>query len=204
MRSCNRKYMIFASISLFAACSSPKPGTPEFVRTQEQDQQKAAVKNVETAILKIPAWMLNPPQDINSIFTTGEGISPRMQMAIDVAEGMARRDLAFRLGGLVSAKIGQIADQTGTATDIEVQEALISVAKTVAIEKNVAGYVREKVELAAEGANYKAFVLLRLPIGEANKIAAEQIKKSKVLDGKLRTSKAFQDLEQEIEKAKQR
>jgi len=204
MRSSKRKYMVLASISLFAACSSPKPGTPEFVRTQEQDQQKTAVKNVEIAISKTPVWMLNPPQDINSIFTTGEGISPRMQMAIDVAEGMARRDLAFRLGGLVSAKIGQIAEQTGTATDIEVQEALNSVSKTVAIEKNVAGYVREKVELAAEGTNYKAFVLLRLPIGEANKIAADQIKKSKVLDNKLRASKAFQDLEQEIEKAKQR
>ena len=204
MKIFTRQQIALASISLLAACSSPKPGSPESVRAQEQEQQKTAVKNVETAISKTPAWMLNPPQDINSIFTTGEGISPRMQLAIDVAEGMARRDLAFRLGGLVSAKISQIAEQTGTATDIEVQEALNSVTKTAAMEKNVAGYVREKVELAAEGANYKAFVLLRLPIGEANKIAADQIKKSKVLDTKLRASKAFQDLEQEIESARKR
>ena len=204
MRIFTQQQIALVSISLLAACSSPKPGTPEFVQTQEQEQQKTAVKNVETGISKTPAWMLNPPQDINSIFTTGEGISPRMQLAIDVAEGMARRDLALRLGGLVSLKIEQIANLTDTAKTIEVRQELDAAIKTAAMEKNVAGYVREKVELAAEGANYRAFVLLRLPIGEANKIAADQIKKNTVLNNKLSASKAFQDLEKEIESARKR
>ena len=70
---------------LLAACSSPKPGTPEFVQKQEVEKQSAAVKNVEKSISKAPAWILNPPQDANAIYTTGEGVSPRMQLAIDIA-----------------------------------------------------------------------------------------------------------------------
>jgi len=46
--------------------------------------------------------------------------------------------------------------------------------------------------------------LLRYPLGESNKVVADQVKKSKVLDTKLRASKAFQDLEQEIEAARKR
>ena len=42
--------------AILAACSSPKPGTPEYVRKQEEEQQKTAVKNVETAISKTPSW----------------------------------------------------------------------------------------------------------------------------------------------------
>jgi hypothetical protein len=198
---------LFGALSalLLAACSSPKPGTPEFAQKQEAEQQQAAVKNVEKSISKVPAWILNPPQDANgTIYTTGEGVSPRMQLAIDIAEGAARRDLAIRLGGVVSTKITQFAEQTGTAADIDVQDAISSATKTVALDKNVGGYVREKVELLSEGSNYKAFVLLRLPVGEANKVAADQVRKSKVLDTKLRASKAFQDLEQEIEAARKR
>jgi hypothetical protein len=189
---------------LLAACSSPKPGTPEFAQKQETEQKAAAVKNVEKSIAKAPAWITSPPQDANAIYSTGEGVSPRMQMAIDIAEGVARRDLAVKLGGVVSTKINQFAEQTGTASDIEVQDAISSATKTVALEKNVSGYIREKVELLPEGSNYKAFVLLRLPIGDANRVAADQVKKSRVLDTKLRASKAFQDLEQEIEAARKR
>jgi hypothetical protein len=198
-------FLIIGALStmLLSACSSPKPGTPEFVQKQEAEKQTAAVKNVEKSIAKAPAWIISPPQDANAIYTTGEGVSPRMQLAIDIAEGVARRDLAVRLG-VVSTKITQFAEQTGTAADLDVQDAISSATKTVAIDKNVAGYVRDKVELMSEGSNYKAFVLLKLPIGEANKVAADQVRKSKVLDTKLRASKAFQDLEQEIEAARKR
>jgi hypothetical protein len=59
-------------------------------------------------------------------------------------------------------------------------------------------------EIIAEGKNFRAFALIRYPIGDANKIVADQVKKSKVLDTKLKASKAFQDLEQEIEAARKR
>ncbi len=204
MRFFTRKQIALASITLLAACSSPKPGSPEFVRTQEQDQQKAAVKNVETTISKTPSWVLQPPQDANAIYTSGTEASPDMQMAMDMAVLSAKRALAFQLGARTSAMMKDFAGQTGNGSDSDVVREIDRVTKSVAAEVNVAGYIREKSEIIAEGKNFRAFALLRYPIGDANKIVADQIKKSKVLDTKLKASKAFQDLEQEIESARKR
>ena len=204
MRIFTRKQIALASITLLAACSSPKPGSPEFVRTQEQDQQKAAVKNVETTISKTPSWVLQPPQDANAIYTSGTEASPDMQMAMDMAVLSAKRALAFQLGARTSAMMKDFAGQTGNGSDSDVVREIDRVTKSVAAEVNVAGYIREKSEIIAEGKNFRAFALLRYPIGDANKIVADQIKKSKVLDTKLKASKAFQDLEQEIESARKR
>jgi hypothetical protein len=204
MRS--KSFWLVGSLStlLLAACSSPKPGTPEFVQKQEVEQQKAAVKNVENAISKTPTWYTQPPQDANAIFTTGTEASPDMQMAMDMAVLSAKRNLAFQLGARTSAMMKDFAGQTGTAGDAEVSREIDRVTKSVAADINVAGFIREKSEIIAEGKNYRAFALIRYPIGESNKIIADQIKRSKVLDTRLRASKAFQDLEQEIEAARKR
>jgi hypothetical protein len=204
MKHHTHRYIALASIALLAACSTPKPGTPDFVRSQEQDQQKTAVKNVENAISKTPAWYVQPPQDINAIYTTGTESSPDMQMAMDMAVLSAKRALAFQLGARTSSKMTDYAGQTGSSGDADVVREIERVTKSVATEVNLAGFIREKSEIIAEGKNYRAFALLRYPIGESNKIVADQIKKSKVLDTKLKSSKAFQDLEQEIENAKKR
>lgn len=199
------KYIVSViGATLLAACSTPKPGSSEYVRKQEEEQQKAAVKNVETAVSKMPSWYMQPPQDANAIFTAGSESSPDMQMAIDSAANSARRALAFQLGAKTSAMMKDFAGQTGTAGDAEVVREIDRVTKTVAADINIAGYIREKSEVIAEGKNYRAFVLLRYPLGESNKVIADQVRKSKVLDTKLRASKAFQDLEQEIEAAKKR
>lgn len=204
MRS--KSFWLVGSLStlLLAACSSPKPGSPEAAQKQEAEQQKAAVKNVENAISKTPTWYTQPPQDANAIFTTGTEASPDMQMAMDMAVLSAKRNLAFQLGARTSAMMKDFAGQTGTAGDAEVSREIDRVTKSVAADINVAGFIREKSEIIAEGKNYRAFALIRYPIGESNKIVADQIKRSKVLDTRLRASKAFQDLEQEIEAARKR
>ncbi|MEK0435728.1 MAG: hypothetical protein RL369_1777 [Pseudomonadota bacterium] len=197
---------LFGALSalLLAACSSPKPGTPEFAQKQEAEQQKTAVKNVESAISKTPTWFVQPPQDANALYTTGTEASPDMQMAMDMAVLSAKRALAFQLGARTSAMMKDFAGQTGTAGDAEVSREIDRVTKSVAADINLAGFTREKSEIIAEGKNYRAFTLLRYPIGESNKVVADQVKRSKVLDTRLRASKAFQDLEQEIEAARKR
>lgn len=204
MRSKSFRLVGSLSTLLLAACSSPKPGSPEAVQKQEAEQQKAAVKNVENAISKTPTWYVQPPQDANAIFTTGTEASPDMQMAMDMAVLSAKRNLAFQLGARTSAMMKDFAGQTGTAGDAEVSREIDRVTKSVAADINVAGFIREKSEIIAEGKNYRAFALIRYPIGESNKVVADQIKRSKVLDTRLRASKAFQDLEQEIEAARKR
>ncbi len=204
MRKNTKIALCTLATAVVAACSSPKPGSPEYVRKQEEEQQKTAVKKVEAAISKTPSWYVQPSQDANAIYTTGTESSPDMQMAMDMAVLSAKRALAFQLGAKTSAMMKDFAGQTGTGGDAEVVREIDRVTKSVAADINLAGFIREKSEIIAEGKSYRAFVLIRYPIGESNKVVADQIKKSKVLDSKLRASKAFQDLEQEIEAARKR
>jgi hypothetical protein len=46
--------------------------------------------------------------------------------------------------------------------------------------------------------------LLRYPVGEANRVVADQVKKSQILDTKVRAAQAFQELEREIEAARKK
>lgn len=201
----NRTHLASAALALaLAACSSPKPGTPEFVQKKEDEQQKAAVKAVEQSVAKVPAWVAQPPESPNAWYEIGVESSTDMQMAMDMAILSAKRSLAFRLAGRVSAMMKNGASQTGTSEDPVVVNEIDRVAKIVATDVNIAGFVREKQEIQQDGKKYKVFVLLRYPLGESNKVIADQVKKSAILDAKVRASKAFQELEQEIEAAKKK
>jgi hypothetical protein len=186
------------------ACASPKPGTPEFVAVKEVEQQKAAVAAVTQSIAKAPAWFLQPPVDTNTLYAAATESSPDMQMSMDMALLSAKRALAGSLGERVSSKMTDFASQTGSGNDVEVVKEIERVTKSVTTDVNVAGHVREKSEVIQEGRNYRTYVLLRYPVGENNRVVADLVKKSAVLDTKIRAAKAFQDLEREIELAKKK
>jgi hypothetical protein len=201
----NQTHIATAALALaLVACSSPKPGTPEFVQKKEDEQQKTAVKAVEQSIAKTPSWYLQPPVDSNVLYVAATESSTDMQMAVDIAMLSAKRALAEQLGARVSAKMTDFASQSGQVSDSQVIKEIERVTKSVTADINVAGYVREKSEILQDGSRYRAYVLLRYPVGENNKVIADQVKKSAVLDAKVRASKAFQDLEQEIEAAKKK
>jgi len=193
-----------ALVLMLAACASPKPGTPEFVAVKEVEQQKVAVQAVTQSIAKAPAWFLQPPVDANALYAAATESSPDMQMSMDAAMLSAKRALAGYLGDRISSKMTDFAAQTGSGSDVTVIKEIERVTKSVSADVNVAGHVREKSEVLQEGRNYRTFVLLRYPVGENNRVLADQVKKSAVLDTKIRAAKAFQDLEREIDLAKKK
>ena len=196
--------LCFLVVVGLVACAAPSPGTPEFVQKKEDEQQKTALKNVEKTVAKAPLWYMQPPSDVNAIYVAASESSTDMQLAMDVAVLSAKRALAGQLGDRISTKMTDFASQSGVGGDSQVVKEIERVTKSVATDVNVAGYVRERSEIMQEGTKYRAFVLLRYPVGESNKVIADQVKKSAVLDAKVRASKAFQDLEQEIEAAKKK
>ncbi len=147
------------------ACSSPKPGTPEFVQKKEEEQQKAAVKTVEQSLSATPAWYSKNPVDANSLYAKATEVSTNRQMAVDKAMHLARKELAQQLGARVSAKIKDFATESGRANDDDFQMEVERVGQSVALDVNLAGYVRENDDVVAEGTKYRTFVMLRYPVG---------------------------------------
>ena len=92
--------------------------------------------------------------------------------------------------------------QVGSNDDNQVTKEIERVTTNVITEVNLAGFTREKSELIPQGKGYRTYVLLRYPLGDSNRMIVDQMKKSAVLDAKLRASEAFKELEKEIESAK--
>ena len=204
MQRMKSTYALILIALITTACSTPKPGTPDFVAKQEDERQKAALKSVDQSISKMPSWYTQPPVDANALYAAASESSPDMQMSMDAAILSAKRQLANSLGARVSELMNNYALQTGTGNDAQVVQEISRVAKSVTTDINLAGFVREKSEVIQEGRNFRSFVLLRYPVGEANRVVADQVKKSQILDTKVRAAQAFQELEREIEAARKK
>ena len=58
----------------------------------------------------------------------------------------------------------------------------------------------EKKEIQPEKGIYRAYVLMRLPLGKANKMLLDEIKKNKELYNQSQFKKMYEELEKEIPK----
>jgi hypothetical protein len=177
--------LVLASAALLAGCATPpEPGTP------------AAI---QASVDEAPSWFTAPPKDANSLFAPGTASSADMQMAMDKATLSAKRQLADVLKGSLSSRMKDFISESGSDMDPVVTRESERITSNLITETNLAGYSRSQSKLVPQGSVYRAYVLLQYPMGNANRILVDRVKQDKVMESKLRASKAFQELEQEIQ-----
>tara|TARA_R110000824_G_scaffold73205_2_gene186462 strand:+ start:1913 stop:2575 length:663 start_codon:yes stop_codon:yes gene_type:complete len=194
---------LMASVSTLAlvlnACASqePKPmaETPEVI-------YKTAKVNAAVSI--IPSWYNEMPEKKGSIFTVGAATAPDLQFAVDVATINAKVVLADRINGKLKsmtkswmAKLGQ------TDVDATVMMEIEKVSKNVIANVDVAGYNPVKVDVFPAGTQYRAFVLLEYSDKEAAKIIFNRLRKDRMVYSRLRSNKAWKELEAEVTKSEE-
>ena len=206
LHSLNKAFISFGLISLLAGfvsgCASPTPGSPEAVYEKEQMKEEARVEATEQSVDELPSWFLNLPKEEHSVFAAGTATSPDLQLAMDKSTLNAKRTLADRINSLLSSKMKEFVTESGQGEDSVVISEAERVTTNLITEVNVAGYAQEDAKVLPQGNQYRAYVLLRYPVGKANGLLLDQVKKNRVLEGKLRSSKAFTDLEAEIKRAR--
>ena len=194
---------LMASVSTLAlvlsACASqePKPlaETPEVI-------YKTA--KVNAAISVVPDWYKEMPEKKGSIFTIGSATAPDLQFAVDIATLNAKVVLADRINGKLKsmtkswmAKLGQ------TDVDATVMMEIEKVSKNVIANVDVAGYNPVKVDVFPSGTQYRAFVLLEYSDKEAAKIIFNRMRKDRMVYSRLRSNKAWKELEAEVTKSEE-
>lgn len=196
-----RMLMLVALVSagtVLGACTTPKPGTPEAERAAMEERKDA----VGDTVGDIPSWFIAPPQEAGALFATGTSTSGDLQLAMDKAVLNAKRSLADVVNSSISSKMKEFLTETGSGEDTEVLSEVERITSNLITETNVAGYSRVKADIIPSGTQYRAYVLLRFPLGEANRILVKQVKDNKLVEARVRASKAFQELEQDIINAK--
>ena len=191
---------LMASVSILAlglvGCGATEPTPfPETAMTK----YKAA--KVEAALSVVPDWYKKMPEKKGSIFTIGTATAPDLQLSVDIATLNAKVVLADRINGRLKAmtkswiaKLGQSDVDATVMTEIE------KVAKNVIANVDVAGYNIVEVSLAPSGTQYRAFVLLEYSDKEAQKILMNRLRKDRMIYSRVRSTKAWKELELEVEK----
>ena len=195
---------LMASVSVLAlvlgACASkePKPmaETPEVI-------YKTA--KVNAAVTVVPDWYKEMPEKEGSIFTVGAAVAPDLQFAVDIATMNAKVVLADRINGKLKsltkswmAKLGQTDVDASVMTEIE------KVSKNVIANVDVSGYSPNKVDVFPSGTQYRAFVLLEYSDKEAAKIIFNRMRKDRLVYSRLRSNKAWKELEAEVYKSEKK
>ena len=193
---------------MLGACSSNKvvetamTVPPISVVDAETYVYKSKVVNEQIEI--IPDWFKKMPEDENAIYSTGTAATTDLQLSIDLAVLNAKTTLADRINGRVRsqtksfvAKIGN--EEVGSSVLSEVEKAT----KNIIADVDVAGYKVSETEVVSNGPKYRAYVLLEYSDKEANKIILNRLRKDRMLLSKIRSTKAWEELDNSVTEQKE-
>ena len=197
------KIMLLGAVALLGACSSNKTVEtmtnvpPNSIVDTETYVYKAKV--VEEQIEIIPDWFKKMPDSDTAIYSTGTAATSDLQLSIDLAVLNAKTTLADRINGRVRsqtksfvAKIGN--EEIGSSVLSEVEKAT----KNIIADVDVAGYKVSETEIVSNGPKYRAYVLLEYSDKEANKIIMNRLRKDRMLLSKIRSTKAWEELDNSV------
>ena len=185
-----------AAVAL-TACSNNEKITKAVVIEEQREM-------VEEQINRMPKWFTKIPVKDESIFAVGTAVTPDLQLSYDIAVLNAKTTLADRINGKVRSQTKNFIAKVGsTDLDVATLNEVEKVTKNIIADVDVAGYAVSEAEVFPDGTQYRAFVLLEYNDLEANKIIVNRLRKDRLLYSKLRSNKAFKELDEAVDGVKE-
>ena len=194
------KRLIIASavLTVLVGCSTTAPQVakeiPSPTPAVTKDQPIAAAGKVESPMtIDLPNWYIKPPASTDEyIFFAGTGYSSDLAMSREKALLDSQMKLADTLNGAINAMIKQQkSDSTGSVVS---DKTSITVKKVIA-NTVMTGYMIEDTKILSENRNYRTFILVRYPIGDANRLLKAQLQQKQSM-----SSSSDDSLQKELDK----
>ncbi len=197
--------LVFAVVALASGCSTTKTAEPAVTAQPVAVAAKPVAPalapqeaSAQRVIDNVPEWFVEVPKKDNAIYAVGDGVSGSLSGAI----GNARAN-AFE--GICQAAGGKVRSQTKVFRQ-DTEQSSVSVTTTairnICPDVDVTGATVEKRSVIRDGNRFRAYVLVSLPLGEANTLArtkqADRITE-RALDARDRE---FKELDQVVEQPK--
>ncbi len=146
-----------------------------------------------------PAWFIQLPESTNEmVFAAATATSVDEQMAYSKARMFAEQKLVEQTRAVIRTQTKSYRNDTGAA--------MVESFETV-VRKNANGELigaqRVDSQVTFDGRQYKVYVLLRLPLGDANVLAKEREAAKLRREAELRSGRAQQDLDRAVDAEKQ-
>jgi hypothetical protein len=155
-------------------------------------------KAVKQTLSETPKWYDKPPRDDDHLYAASTATSQDLQMAVDKAKQDAMVNLGTQFEANVRGLFQRFQEETGLAGDSQFIEESTRTSE-VLVDEVLIG-VREKDKaMKQEGNTYRAYILMELPIGEANLALAERLRQNEYLYTRVRATEAYKELERKIE-----
>ena len=186
-------------VGLGACAKNPNP-----LAVIDTPMIKYKTEKVEAAVKQMPKWFTKLPTEANKIYSVGASSSPDLQLSIDMATLNAKYTLADRINGKLDGMMKTFITRLGTDEDISAttMSEVEKVVKNVIASVDVAGYNPKEIEVFPSGTQFRAFVLLEYSDAEARKIIMNRMMKDKLVYSKIKSTNAFKDLQNEVNKSK--
>ena len=188
--------MLATACAALSACSQTKSVSVLEKHIPETYAEKVEVVKEQVAI--IPEWYLTPPKNEDAIYSSGTSASPDLQLSMDIAILNAKTTLADRINGRVRSKTKSFISRIGGDVDAAILQEVQKATTNLIADVDVAGYRVDKSTVLVNGTNYRSYVLLEYSDDEANKIIMNRLRKDRILLSKIRSTKAFQDLDKSV------
>jgi hypothetical protein len=176
-------------VASLAACGTFSSKDPYERRADEVREQRE--KLVERSLDKAPKWMTELPQSTGAVYAAGTAVSGDFSMADDKAKTIALGKICIAAGGTVDkqSKVFIMDTQNGSTEASEM--AIRSMCQNV----DVTGAVVHDIKRMSEGGRYRTYILVALPVGEANQLRQQKVNEQLARTSEARSREAFRELD---------
>jgi hypothetical protein len=183
--------VVLPFVAALTACGTFETSTKVNLKAPEFGDSHETGKEV-----KYPDWFTEKEKD-DALYAVASEYSKDFQFAVDKSMLSAKRELASNFSSHVSAMLKDYAAEVGELDSAVIRE-IDRTTKMVVSQVNLVGVQRTKYRVQYEKDGYRAFVKLRYATDESNKLLLAEVKKNRQLNAKLQASKAFKELEAEV------
>lgn len=142
-------------------------------------------------VVRAPSWFVNlPPDTPDMTFAVGTATSTDEQMAYDKARMAAERKLVEQMYARITTQTNSFKADRGGATIENYQQVTRKNARG-----ELSGAQRVDSQVTHDGQYYKVYVLLRLPVGEANTMQTRRDQARMQREAEVRGRAAERDMD---------
>ena len=191
--------VVLTGCGTFGAKSNAQAPIPSPTPAVTKDQTIAAQGKVDAPqTIDIPAWYIKAPNSTEDfVYIAGTGYSSDLSMSREKAVLDAQVKLADKINGTINALVKQYKTDNGGAMGTD--KTTLTVKKLI-VDTAITGYHLEDSRVVNENRAYRSFVLLRYPMGDANRLLKDKLQREN--QNGTSVDAALDELEQEINSRK--
>jgi len=185
------KLTTLLALSVITLCANPC-----FAESEQQISQSTA-KQVKLG--EMPDWVNENPTNDDYFYASASDTSLDLQMATDKAATIARAEIAQMIEAHIKNEQKSFAEEISDATEAKLEKFFSRTTSVIASQALIGSRI-DKKHIVREGNNFRAYVLVKYPIGKVNADLSRQIKAQKYANTQLRATEAFKELEENVAK----